>query len=391
MSKVLFNIDDLSLILVISSSLIFILILLSDKRHLQHKRWLSLFLACVAISCFDTLIYWSGPVKQELIFLQPHAFFLLKAVQFLSAPVLFTYARSLIYKDFKLQRHDLLHFSPAIAYVCAIPVIYSTMGREQLEAGIIHFNLYFDNPIYWTCTWMMHFVQLGYGLATYRLLQRHKERLEDVSSNIEGVHGKWLKMLVVGFVFLWLLRTISPAFSVLAIGSLAQFVGVLSNYFLFILVNSLVVFSLSRSTVTTSQKEANTPEAVQPHDYTEEQIHRLDRTMKERQPFLNPDLTLEDLSRISSIPQRTLSSIINRHHHKNFFEFVNEYRVNMAAELLLNEENKLSMLDIMNEAGFNSKSAFNRFFKKITGMTPTQYRNTQSAQASQTPPLAENK
>ena len=87
------------------------------------------------------------------------------------------------------------------------------------------------------------------------------------------------------------------------------------------------------------------------------------------------DLTLEELSKITSIPQRTLSAIINRHHHKNFFEYINEHRVERAAELLLDKTLNLSVLDIMEEAGFNSKSAFNRFFKKSKGMTPTQFKS----------------
>jgi AraC-type DNA-binding domain-containing proteins len=201
-------------------------------------------------------------------------------------------------------------------------------------------------------------------------------QLQNTSSNTDDVDGNWLKIMVVGFLLLWVMQAFSQLCHELNWTILAQFVALSGNYFLFALVNFLVILSLTRSTETT--KNDKTPsQSTQTKEYTSEQVKRLERTITERQPHLKPDLTLEELSKISSIPQRTLSSIINRHHKKNFFEYVNEHRAERAALLLLEQNGNLTMLDIMEDAGFNSKSAFNRFFKKSKGMTPTQYKNQQ--------------
>lgn len=377
MSKVLFNIDDLALILVISSSLIFITILLSDSKSGQNKYWLSAFLGCIAVASANAILYWSPIIRTELTAFQPHTYLIAQVALLSSAPTLYIYTKSLIYKDYSCSKKDVLHFSPTLAYLALIPFIYMTMGHKSIEDSAIHYNLLYENTIFWAVTWAQHLIKLGYGLATLRALVNHKSNLKNTSSDTESVDGNWLLIMVVGFIVYWFIQAISQISHEVHTIAVANFIALFGNYFLFALVNLLVILSLTRSTATAA-KEPKNQDQNQAHEYTDEQVTRLERTIKERQPYLKSDLTLEELSKVTSIPQRTLSAIINRHHQKNFFEYVNEHRVNRAAELLIGTDSKLSILDIMEESGFNSKSAFNRFFKKSKGMTPTQYKAQQS-------------
>jgi AraC-like DNA-binding protein len=74
---------------------------------------------------------------------------------------------------------------------------------------------------------------------------------------------------------------------------------------------------------------------------------------------------------------RDLSVLINQNLHQHFFDFINEYRINAAKEILRNPSKKeFTILEILYEAGFNSKYSFNTAFKKHTGLTPTQFRKT---------------
>lgn len=67
----------------------------------------------------------------------------------------------------------------------------------------------------------------------------------------------------------------------------------------------------------------------------------------------------------------------------HLFDFVNEYRINYAKELLLDQKRQdLTVLEILYDAGFNSKSSFNTEFKKRTGVTPTEYRKMHSLSIS---------
>jgi AraC-like DNA-binding protein len=70
---------------------------------------------------------------------------------------------------------------------------------------------------------------------------------------------------------------------------------------------------------------------------------------------------------------RKISAAINRDAGQNFFDYINSYRVQKAASILASRNNKTSMLDVMADAGFNSKSTFYRAFKKFMDMTPTDY------------------
>lgn len=109
---------------------------------------------------------------------------------------------------------------------------------------------------------------------------------------------------------------------------------------------------------------------------TAEQIFLdLKRSMEEGRLFLNPELKASEVAGVLGIPVYQLSHLLSLKSEYNFFDFVNEYRVKEAQNLLLNPENNhLTVLAIGFEAGFNNKSSFNRAFKKFTGETPSGYK-----------------
>ncbi len=91
--------------------------------------------------------------------------------------------------------------------------------------------------------------------------------------------------------------------------------------------------------------------------------------------FSDADISLHSLAEKLATSPRNLSQIINEQLGKNFYEFINEYRVNEAKKILVSPRSgQLSVLEIGHRVGFNSKSAFNRAFKQFTHMTPTQFK-----------------
>jgi YesN/AraC family two-component response regulator len=98
--------------------------------------------------------------------------------------------------------------------------------------------------------------------------------------------------------------------------------------------------------------------------------------MVTKKPFLDAELTLVKLAEQMEISSHLLSYLINNGFDENFYQFVNRYRVEEAKKLLSdNNMNHLSLIGIAYEVGFNSKTVFNTTFKKITGLTPTQFKN----------------
>ncbi len=108
---------------------------------------------------------------------------------------------------------------------------------------------------------------------------------------------------------------------------------------------------------------------------TEEIISALDDLMDKEKLFLDPDLTLRDLSIRLKIHYNYISQIINEHFGMSYNDFINKYRVEEVKNRLADPAYKnKTVLEIMYETGFYSKSVFNTAFKKFTGMTPSEYR-----------------
>lgn len=101
---------------------------------------------------------------------------------------------------------------------------------------------------------------------------------------------------------------------------------------------------------------------------------RLLTFMDEAVPWLNPALSLRSLAGQVDIHPNQLSWVLNNRLGKNFNEFINHYRVKTFKELALDPANaNISLLGLAYESGFNSKTVFNTYFKKETGMTPKAY------------------
>lgn len=374
MSKLLFNIHDMTLVLVIAACLMHALTLYAQEKMQQYHVFLCLFLTSVAIITFDTLIYWSDEIRHQLSPLGPHIFFIFKFSLFTQAPLIYFFTKSLIYSDFTFRKSDYYHFLPALLYILSIPAIYYTMGVPDITANLSDYSLLYDNVLFRLFLWGSKISFVVYGLLAFLLLKTHKDRIKDIKSNTKGIDGKWLQLLVIGFLLLWLWGTFTQLLT--QINLQAHALALSHNYYKFILINVLVFLSLSRSQNLHKQGRVTEEAPIPPaQSFTEEQVERVNQAMRERKVYLDPDLSLEQLSEITSLPQRLLSAIVNRRFKKNFFEFVNFYRVEHAKTLLADTQKKITMLEVMAESGFNSKSAFNRFFKKFTGMTPTQFKS----------------
>ena len=112
-------------------------------------------------------------------------------------------------------------------------------------------------------------------------------------------------------------------------------------------------------------------------DNTRRYHDRLINLMKEKKPYLDQELNLKKLAIQMDLSSGYLSQIINEYEGKNFFEFINTYRVEEVKEKISNPKfDHFSLLGIAYESGFKSKSTFNLSFKKITGTTPTAYKKS---------------
>ncbi len=112
-----------------------------------------------------------------------------------------------------------------------------------------------------------------------------------------------------------------------------------------------------------------------PKDLSELYFKKLLEHIEKNEVFKEPNLTLPELSDELNIPRNHLSYVINEYAGLNFYDFINTYRVEEAKKLLLEAaKDNINILKIAFESGFNSKSTFNKVFKKYTHLTPSEFR-----------------
>lgn len=150
--------------------------------------------------------------------------------------------------------------------------------------------------------------------------------------------------------------------------------------------NSLAVPCDMPAPVMLVQEKENLAVAVQPNTLSRKTVlseaqqaaiaDRLARLMEEKKVYTDPDLTLEKLASLMKTPRHHVSEVLNQYLHRSFYQFINDLRMQKVLNLLnqcRRQEVTPNILSIAYEAGFNSKSAFNQYFKKTTGFTPTEY------------------
>ena len=385
MSTVIFNTLDLALVFTIYQCILFAFLLVVIKKgNKQSNLLLAFFLLSYAAIPLDTLINFGEDFRQYAINFTPNVFYIFGTAYWLEAVFLLFYVRSLIYKKYRFKKHDLLYLLPFVLYF-----IYEIGNwyMFDIETKLAILNGYHleEQPAYTRyINLFRECFRTFCGILCLIELLHYQQQIKNEYADIEGVDLTWLKILIIGFLIIRIqavLVTLGFMTSIeLNIVINYPLLGQLSNFMTMFLISFLIFFNLGISKLFTGI-EKPTVNNQEKNTIDPEQITALTLYMKEHKPYLNHLLNIDNLATQVFIPPRQLSQVINRHFEQNFFEFINGYRIEESKALLSIENNaKMTMLEIMDQVGFNSKATFNTFFKKIVGMTPTQYRKEQSNQ-----------
>jgi len=230
-------------------------------------------------------------------------------------------------------------------------------------------------------------------VATFKALKKHKQQILQVYSYRDNVDLLWLRRLAVTFSFFFFFDMgLAILFSIIEIPlAWTDFsFYIMLTFFIFILgyfgYRQGEIFRFEPLNIVREAHEIHAKEELQNHKaeipvINEADAQKLSALMKEEQPFLESSLTINDLSRMMDMPPHQLSRVINRHFGMNFFEYVNQYRIEYFKQLAADPKyHHYSLLGLGLECGFNSKSSFNRVFKEHTGLTPGAARKQAEAQ-----------
>ena len=226
-----------------------------------------------------------------------------------------------------------------------------------------------------------------YTFLSYLRIRKHQKKIEVFASNTAEIDLNWLEYIIFSILALNIVVTLYNIFFT----SLP--LNVFINSFLLIIIFIVAYNSLKqkeifpvdenlRNEIILIEGEEQSGELkrkIIPDSDLEKLKSKLCELMMVKKPYLDSELNLIKLAELLNMTPHHLSYIINNGFNENFFQFINGYRVEKAKELLVNEEmNELSILGIAFESGFNSKTAFNTTFKKITGQTPSEFKTRSS-------------
>lgn len=235
-----------------------------------------------------------------------------------------------------------------------------------------------------------------YVVASYVLLRRYTKYISDQFSYLEKISLRWLKYLIIGVGAIWLSVFFGNDISTFTLLDLfILFVGYFGVKQVGLFTNSNISDHIRSET----EKGANMGlEEEEPQsDINTEKIKYQKSTagealllkihqdmvllMQTEKLYKAPELSLDDLSQRLNVNTNLLSQVINSLENKNFFDYINEQRIEEFKEIVLLPENrKFTLLALAYEVGFNSKSSFNRNFKKTVGLAPTAYLKQQKIQ-----------
>ncbi len=213
---------------------------------------------------------------------------------------------------------------------------------------------------------------IAYVIWANVILRKHKRRILNQFSDIEKINLRWLQMLTWGIGGIWLL-IIFVNKDGYTFGGVVVFVILIG----FFGIKQVGIFTPVR--IETSGGAKN--EKYAKSGLTDTQSEKIYKDLKDKiemeQVYRKNDITIGDLASSINVNANHLSQVINEREGKNFYEYINNYRVEEFKRLISVPENqKLTLLSLAFECGFNSKSSFNRYFKKVTGKTPSEYFNS---------------
>ncbi|MEQ8303418.1 MAG: helix-turn-helix domain-containing protein [Cyclobacteriaceae bacterium] len=366
-------------ILIISGAAIGLFLLsfvLSKQPKLQADKYLIIYLSFFVVSQTHLFLEQSARLDGNLTVLLGKGYYLL------GAPLFFFYVYALSGKHVS-WRLVFSTISPFLIYT-AVTVYYQFWVFDQNQVVIVDGLLYINGTI--SIVWagfvvLFMLTDPFYLVWFYLLLKDYKKTARDSQSNYERVNTYWLNLLfyiwVVSACVLFPITVLSVGQSVIPPQLPVILLQLANVIFIFVLGyygfretstfggGALVVNSGSRRKY--SRSGLSVAEASQIHT-------KLISHMEKEKPYLDGDLNANDLAGQLGISVSHLSQVLNQVQHQNFFDFVNTHRVEEVKRKMSNPEfDRYTLLAIALDSGFSAKTSFNSVFKKLAGITPSEF------------------
>lgn len=373
-------------------AVILMLVLIKPQRSFSK-----LLLSALLALCFFFLLYYYAFLHHSKT-LGATAVLFGYGMGFLIGPLLLYYVRSLAFAKSRLIKSFFIHLIPWAVYwlVVSLPLAVSMysgtafaawgqMIADQSELLNIVENIYL----------------LAYCRLTYLFVGRLRSASLEHYSNLQSRDLNWCSLLVRGLTAVVLIDLLLSAYEwVFPPSEVVWNIGLAVALLLIVFLGLIGYRGIFQSSLFVPSFLMNTSDELSP-EMSEKSgssnyiinggpaeikalKDQLTDLMDSEKPFLDESLTLGDLALKMEISDKKLSELLNRHFNTSFYDFVNGYRIGAVKKMMIDpNHSNLTLLGMAFEAGFRSKTSFNRVFKQKTGMSPSAFKKqreeTQSA------------
>ena len=351
-----------------------VIILISKKNKSEADKILALWLLFTGLHLILFYLHFNNEYTQF-----PYLLGVEIPMPFVQGPFLYLYTSALTNQN-RVKKYNFLHFIPfATTIILLIPFFGSSFDEK--------FNVYRNEGKGYEQLLSVIYVAIiisgiAYAFLSLQKLSRHRKNITQQFSFSEKINLRWLSYLILGSSVIW----------VVVIFCDDQFIFSTVVLYLFFIgyfgIKQVGIFT-NKPVSESNETEVLALETVSAENQTEkikyeksglgntelQFIHKkLTELMEDEKLYKNSELTLAELSQKLNVHPNVLSQVINSVEQKNFYDYINYQRVEEFKKLILLPENqKFTLLSLAFECGFNSKTAFNRNFKKVTGVSPSQY------------------
>ncbi len=366
-----------------------LLLLARPEDRKDHSLAIALFFACNIITSLPQVPEMLGHAP-----LAPGVDTIAVPFLMLLGPSIYFYCRALVSPDvLHLKRSDVWHVAPfVVAVIVALELLILLIKVPAVDANTA---LLATSDSNWTTRVTVGFSVLllllfvgttsFYVIRSLRLLARYRRTRFDYFSSDEGRNLSWIEIMMGVMSFAWLINIamLADDFSFKSLTVFHNFAIIVEASWVyalsFLVLWQKAVFTPAHTQFATQDEEdPSAPSKYQRSALDDERRSRIaakiEMAMERDKLYRNQNVTLRNLSDHTRISENYLSQVLNETLAKNFYEFINHWRIKEACSLLLAGAG--SIIDIGEQVGFNSRSTFNAAFKKETGLTPSEYRTT---------------
>lgn len=372
----------------INALVLSVLLVVNKKNHLARNYMIVLVLLITfqaILNAFDT---------REFFLAAPHLSRISWLIPSLFGPLVYLFTVKLCSPVPVFKKTDLLHFIPFTLYFIAL-IPWFSQSASFKRAYFNNFELAMQDDFGFLNQFSILLI-LGYLIATLIFLKQFRKVLRNTFSEISRKKLEWMSTFAYGVLFVLALSIFGfygHKWNLPVLDSIYHY-----NYFFIVLLVYWIAYKAllqpaifeipgippkeEHEVIISPEKIPDEPESKYLRSgLNDEQMEQLFKHlisyMKKEKPFLNPQINIYELAGMLNVKKHHLSQTINEKTGMNFFDFINSFRVEeIKQNLLKNNSSHLTLLGIALDSGFNSKATFNSAFKKLTGITPSDFQRS---------------